>query len=57
MVDANQQVAVAEAEVAKLAQQLASVESKLESMTAAGQAKPEEIRELASAVTTMTTMK
>ena len=55
VVDANEQVAVAEAEVSKLADQLANVESKLESMSEVGRAKPEQIRELASAVTTMKT--
>ena len=53
VVDANEQVAVAESEVAKLAEQLASVDAKLESMTATGSAKPEEIRAIAQAVTNM----
>lgn len=53
VVDANEQAAVAESEVAKLAEQLASVDAKLESMTAAGSAEPEEIQALAEAVTSM----
>jgi len=53
VVDANEQVAVAESEVAKLAEQLASVDAKLESMTASGIAEPEDIKAIAAAVHSM----
>ncbi|OYP37618.1 hypothetical protein [Rhodopirellula sp. MGV] len=54
--DASEQVAVAEAEVAKLSEQLASVQAKLDLMTSTGRsARPEEIRELASAVSSLKT--
>ncbi|MCC9599109.1 hypothetical protein LOC67_00955 [Stieleria sp. JC731] len=54
VVDASEQVAIAEAEVAKLSEQLATVQAKLDTMTSTGRsARPEEIRELASAVSSL----
>ncbi|MDM4015611.1 hypothetical protein [Roseiconus lacunae] len=56
VVDAGEQVALAEAEVANLAAQLASMQSKLDQMSDLGRsAKPEELREIASVVDSLKT--